>query len=184
MRPILLAVATLALIGGCSKKDNAANNEPKGTGSAEKPAEPAKPAPPADDFVAIPNIEGLVVKVPAGVKRNAIGGAAGFHTEDDRFQFVVRELSAEAAAETFDQAKETTIAKKWLASEQTADGWVMRYVVPWMVMKGDEMKEDGVRYAFDVRRTIGDKLYTCSGSITKEDGYPAVIEACNSIKAK
>ncbi|MBV1862557.1 MAG: hypothetical protein KUG77_29310 [Nannocystaceae bacterium] len=140
----------------------------------------------ADGFVAIPNISGMKVKVPEGVKPNGVGGAAGFHTEDDSFQFVLQEVKGDAASTTFDQAKagaEEFLFKKWIKSDKTDDGWVLTYETPKMDLSGDEAKEVGVMYSFEVRRKVGETTLKCYGSITKAEGLDAVVGACNSIKA-
>ncbi|MGH1346336.1 MAG: hypothetical protein ACRBN8_32515 [Nannocystales bacterium] len=140
----------------------------------------------ADGFVAIPNINGMKVKVPEGVKPNGVGGAAGFHTDDDSFQFTLQEIKGEAAGTTFDQAKasaEEFLFKKWIKSDKTDDGWVLTYESPKMDLSGDEAKEVGVMYSFEVRRKVGETTLKCYGAISKADGLDAVVGACNSIKA-
>lgn len=140
----------------------------------------------ADGFVAIPNISGMKVKVPEGVTPNGVGGAAGFHTDDDSFQFTLQELKGEAASQTFDAAKagaEEFLFKKWIKSEKTDDGWVLSYESPKMDLSGDEAKEVGVMYSFEVRRKVGETNLKCYGSLAKAEGLDAVITACNSIKA-
>jgi hypothetical protein len=140
----------------------------------------------ADGFVAIPNISGMKVKVPEGAKPNGVGGAAGFHTDDDTFQFTLQELTGDAAATTFDEAKagaEEFLFKKWIKSDKTDDGWVLTYESPKMDLSGDEAKEVGVMYSFEVRRKVGETDLKCYGSITKADGLDAVVNACTSIKA-
>jgi|GEM_PF-2465516 len=141
--------------------------------------------PDADGFVSIPNVNGLKAKVPEGAKPNGVGGAAGFHTDDDSFKFVLQEETGDAAGKTFDQAKasaEEMFFKKWIKSEATDDGWVLTYESPKIDFEGDEPKEVGVVYSFEVRRKIGSKTYKCYGGIAKAEGLDAVVDACNSIK--
>lgn len=140
----------------------------------------------ADGFVAIPNINGMKVKVPEGVKPNGVGGAAGFHTDDDSFQFTLQEIKGDAAGKTFDQAKagaEEFLFKKWIKSEKTDDGWVLSYESPKLDLSGDEPKEVGVMYTFEVRRKVGETTLKCYGSVAKAEGLDPVIASCNSIKA-
>jgi hypothetical protein len=140
----------------------------------------------ADGFVAIPNINGMKAKVPDGVKPNGVGGAAGFHSEDDSFGFVLQEVSADRLGKSIDDVKTETeeiMFKKWIKADKTDDGWVLTYEAPKMNFDGDEPKEVGVVYSFEVRRKIGDKTYKCYGGISKAEGLDAVVEACNSIKA-
>lgn len=77
------------------------------------------------------------------------------------------------------KATEEMFFKKWVKSEKTEDGWVFSWESPKL---DSEMNEAGVQYSFDVRRKIGDKVYTCNGAIAKAEGLDAVVEACNSIK--
>lgn len=137
----------------------------------------------ADGFVAIPNISGMKVKVPEGATPNGVGGAAGFHSSDDSFGFMLTEATD---GKDFDAAKAGTeefLFKKWIKSEKTDDGWVFTYEVPKLDLSGEEAKEVGVMYAFEVRRKIGDKTYKCHGSVAKAEGLDAVVDACKSIKA-
>ncbi len=164
--PLALALALTACDGG-------------GSGGSSN-------GPDADGFVAIPNISGMKVKVPEGAKPNGVGGAAGFHSDDDSFQFMLEEVKGDALGKDFDAAKaanEEFLFKKWIKSDKTDDGWVFTYEIPKLDLSGEEAKEVGTLYAFTVRRKIGDKTYKCSGSIAKADGLDAVVNACNSIKA-
>ena len=146
----------------------------------------ASNGPDADGFLAIPNISGMKVKVPDGAKPNGVGGAAGFHTDDDSFGFTLMEVSADRQGKSMDDVKKETeeiLFKKWIKSEATDDGWVLTYEAPKMNFDGDEPKEVGVVYSFEVRRKIGDKTFKCYGGIAKADGLDAVVDACKSIKA-
>lgn len=150
-----------------------------GSGGASK-------GPDADGFVAVPNVSGLKAKVPEGAKPNGVGGAAGFHTDDDSFGFTLMEVTGDAAGKSMEDVKTETeeiLFKKWIKSEKKDDGWVLTYESPKMNFDGDEPKEEGVVYSFEVRRKIGDKTYKCYGGIAKAEGLDAVVDACNSVKA-
>ena len=159
--PLAFALALSACDGGGSS----------GGGGSEKDA---------DGFVAIPNINGMKVKVPDGVKPNGVGGAAGFHTDDDSFGFMLSEATDGKEFAAAKAGTEEFLFKKWIKSEQTDDGWIFTYEMPKL---NDEAEEVGVTYAFEVRRKIGDKTYKCSGSVAKAEGLDAVVDACKSIKA-
>ena len=106
-----------------------------------------------------------------------------FARSDDSFGFMLTEATD---GKDFDAAKAGTeefLFKKWIKSEKTDDGWVFTYEIPKLDLSGEEAKEVGVMYAFEVRRKIGDKTYKCHGSIAKADGLDAVVDACKSIKA-
>ena len=165
--PLAFALALSACDGGGSSGGG-------GGGASDKDA---------DGFVAIPNINGMKVKVPEGATPNGIGGAAGFHTDDDSFGFMLDEATD---GKDFDAAKASTeefLFKKWIKSDKTDDGWVFTYEIPKLELEGEDMKEVGTMYGFEVRRKIGDKTYRCHGSVAKAEGLDAVVEACNSIKA-
>jgi hypothetical protein len=145
-----------------------------------------KPAASADGYQAVPNISGIEAKVPEGVKPNGVGGAPGFHTDDDSFRFVLQELSDAEQGKTFEEAKssaEELFFKSWIESKSTDDGWVLTYEASKIDFDGDEPKEVGTVYAFEVRRKIGDKAYKCHGSIASADGLGAVVDACQSLRA-
>lgn len=144
-----------------------------------------KSAASADGFQAVPNISGIEVKVPDGVKPNGVGGAPGFHSEDDSFAFVLREVSQSEAGKTLDQAKtdaEALFFKSWIDAKATDDGWVLTYEASKMDFDGDEPKEVGTVYSFQVRRKVGDKLVECYGGIAKADGLDTVVQACQSLR--
>ena len=146
----------------------------------------AAAGPDADGFVAVPNVSGIKAKVPAGAKPNGVGGAAGFHTEDDSFGFTLMEVSAERQGKSMEDVKTETeefLFKKWIKEEKTEDGWVLTHEAPKMNFDGDEPKEEGVVYSFEVRRKIGDKTYKCYGGIAKAEGLDAVVETCKGLKA-
>ncbi|MFO0749207.1 MAG: hypothetical protein U1F43_26620 [Myxococcota bacterium] len=153
----------------------------------EKPAEakPAEELPPAKGaWKDIPNANGMIADVPANAVENGVGGAAGFHSADGTFEFMVRELSGEETTKSFDQAKadaSSMMFKKWIKSETTPDGWVLSYEMPKL---DEDAKEVGSVFAFDVRRKIGAKLYSCSGGLSAAEGLDAAIAACNSVRRK
>ncbi len=169
---IALPLAIALFVPAC---DGAGSGSGGGSNSAD-----------ADGFVALPNMAGMKVKVPEGATPNGVGGAAGFHTDDDTFGFVLMEVSAEQQGKSMEDMKaetESILFKKWIKSDKTDDGWVFTYEAPKMNFDGDEPKEVGVVYSFEVRRKIGDKTYKCYGGLSKAEGLDAAIEACNSIKA-
>ena len=89
--------------------------------------------------------------------------------------------------ETFEQIKKDTeefMFGKWIKEEKTADGWVLTWEMPKMDMSGDEPKQVGTLYSFEVRRKLGDKLHKCYGAVAKADGLPAVLKTCNTLKTK
>ena len=54
----------------------------------------------ADGFVAVPNAQGLKAKVPDSAKPNGVGGAAGFHSEDGKFAFVLEKVEGDETGKT------------------------------------------------------------------------------------
>ena len=175
-------------LAGCSKKDKPAEDKgAKPTETAAKDeAKPAEPAKPAASGRAIPNSSGLVVDAPAKWKDNGIGGAAGMHLDADAGQFQVRELAAEELDQKMDAWKgdtEQIMFQKWVSAEETPDGWKAIYVLDKMTMKGEEMVKDGSTFAFHVRRKIGDKVYSCSGSAATQETATEAVELCNKVNA-
>lgn len=164
--PLLVALLVPACDGGGSS-----------SGAAEKSA---------DGFTKVPNINGISAKVPANATPNGIGGAAGFHSDDDSFGFMLNEVTADALSKSFEDAKKGTeeiLFKKWVTSEKTDSGWVLTHEAPKVELDGDEMKEVGSVFAFEVRTKVGDKTYKCYGSVAKEENLAAVVEACKTLKA-
>ncbi len=164
--PLLLTLIVPACDGG-------------GSAGSEKAAD-------ADGFTKVPNVNGIKAKVPEGVKPNGVGGAAGFHTDDDSFRFTLMEVKGDAMSKSMEDVKKETeefLFKKWIKEEKTDDGWVLTYESPKMDLSGDEAKEVGVMYSFEIRKKVGDKTYKCYGAIPKQDGLGAVVDACKSLKA-
>lgn len=204
MKRYLIGVVAVAglVVGACGKKDPAPATKAPEPVTKSEPAEPPKKAePPAEApkkeeppeaalppatgaWKPVPNIEGMLADVPADAEPNGIGGAAGFHKKDGSFQFALNEVSDERKSVTLEQVKGETeqfLFKKWLKSEATADGWIL---VHEMAKVDDEGNEKGVITAFSVRRTIGSRLFECSGGLDVPTGIDASIASCNSVRVK
>ena len=139
----------------------------------------------ADGFKKVPNINGIKVKVPDNAVPNGVGGAPGFHTKDKTFGFTLQKIEA-GDSKDFDAAKkeaEELFFKKWITSEKTDDGWVLTYEASKLDLSGDEAKEVGVSYSFEVRRKVGDQVVKCYGSNDKQEGMTAGVDACKSLKS-
>ena len=137
----------------------------------------------ADGFVKIPNSAGLMAKVPDNAKPNGIGGAAGFHSDDKSFSFTIRELKGEKTMEEAKKEAEEFMFKEWIGEgEKTDDGWVLTYKAPKMDMAGDEPKEVGVLYSFEVVKKVDGKTWICNGAVADEAGMKAAVDACKSGK--
>ncbi len=191
--PIILC---LSLASAC--KDSTKDNAQKKTGSVasaatvkEAAAKPvaaktptASPAPVATvgAWKKIPNVHGLQADVPNGVTPNGIGGAAGFHTKDDRFGFTIREIKGDALNTNFKQAQKDAkeiFFKKWVSKSETDDGWILSYTSSKL---DNEANEVGTNYSFEVRRVIAGTTYKCYGAIADKEGLKNVIDSCNSIR--
>lgn len=162
---LALAVAFIACDGGTSSGGAAAAD--------------------ADGMKTVPNVSGIKVKVPDNAKPNGAGGAAGFHSDDDSFQFVLQEMKGAQASKTFADAKtsaEELFFKKWIKSEETSDGWSLTWEGAKVDLSGDEPKEVGIMFSFEVLRTLGTKKYKCYGSLAKKEGMDASVAACKSLK--
>jgi hypothetical protein len=188
MKKLVCLLALVSFVFACDDKKKA---EPAkdDKGSAAKPAKADKPAKPAvdDGFKDVPNSAGIRADVPANAVPNGVGGAAGFHSKDDSYGFTVMEVSAEQQAKTLEQIKKDTeefMFGKWIKEEKTADGWVLTWESPKMDLSGDEPKQVGTLYNFEVRRKLGGKLHKCYGAVAKADGLPAVLKTCNTLKTK
>lgn len=187
---IVAALGLGLLAGACSKKNDAAKNEPAATSGdtakADPAAKPAEPAKPAAKGRAIPNASGLVVDAPAKWLDNGIGGAAGLHLDGDAGMFMVREAEGEEATQSLDDWKKGTeeiMFQKWISADATPDGYKAIYLLDKMTMKGEDMVKDGTTVAFTVRRKIGDKTYVCSGSAATEDTAKEAVDLCYKIAA-
>jgi hypothetical protein len=185
---LALAVAVMACGG---KKDDKKAVDDKATATtteSAKPDEAAKPAPPPPPEAKgrkIPNGSGLVVDAPAKWLDNGIGGAAGMHLDNDQGGFSLNEVSPEEAAKSLEQHKKDTeeyLFEKWVSSDKTADGWKLVYVLDKVEIKNDEAKKVGTTFAFDVRRKIGDKLYSCSGSGATKEIADEAVALCTKIE--
>jgi hypothetical protein len=189
MKQLAMFALAIGLVACGGKKDDKKPADDKASATTTEPAKPdeaAKPAPPPEaKGRKIPNGSGLVVDAPAKWLDNGIGGAAGMHLDADGGAFNVREVSAEEAAKTMDQAKKETeeyLFEKWVSSEKTADGWKLVYVLDKVEMKGDEAKKVGTTFAFDVRRKIGDKLYSCSGNASTKEIADEAVSLCTKVE--
>jgi hypothetical protein len=203
MKKLITLIAVFALFVGCKKKEEEKKEvkapkkvaskkvvkkvvAKKGNPAAKKVAVKAvakiKVAALEAGFKKIPNINGFSVKVPANAKPNGIGGAAGFHTADDSFSFVLMEIKVpKEMKKTMKDAKKDASAyffKKWVSSKATKDGWILVY----HSQKLKDGKPVGTLYSFEVRRKLNNKIYKCYGSIKNEKGIADCLTACNSIK--
>jgi hypothetical protein len=139
----------------------------------------------ADGLTAVPNINGIKAKVPANAVPNGVGGAPGFHSEDDSFAFTLQPLEASDGTD-FDAAKtsaEEILFKKWITSEKTDDGWILTYESPKLDLSGEEAKEVGTMFSFEVRRKVGDQTLKCYGALGTADQMKTAVDACKSLKA-
>jgi hypothetical protein len=187
-----IVMASLALLLGsaCSKKNDAAKDQPTTEPTADpsaKTTETPKEAPKAaPKGRSIPNANGLVVDAPAKWLDNGIGGAAGMHLDADGGNFTLREAEGEEAAQSLDDWKKGTeeiMFQKWISADAAPDGFKAIYVLDKMTMKGEDMVKDGSVVAFTVRRKIGDKTYVCSGSAATEDVAKEAIDLCYKVAA-
>ena len=183
----LAAVALALALLACGKKDkeSKAQEAPPAGSAAETADKPADPPPaPKKAGRDIPNGAGLVVDAPAKWLDNGIGGAAGMHLDGDGGNFQVREVSPEEAAQSMEDHKKGTEElgfKKWVSSKKTADGWELVYIVDKIAIEGEEAKVVGENHAFDVRRKIGDKLYSCSGPAATKEIAEEAVALCQKV---
>src|SRR6185295_14391946 len=61
--------------------------------------------------------------------------------------------------------------KSWTKAEKTADGWDMEWVCESMIDKS-------ARYGVEVRRTFGEKHYSCWEKLDSAEKASAVVKAC------
>jgi hypothetical protein len=173
----ILALTLSACCGGSSTSTTPAT----GSGAAT-PAATTEDKAADDGFAEVPNSDGLKVKVPSNAVPNGIGGAAGFHSEDNSFGFTVMDAAADRTIDVAKKEAEELFFKEWIASEPTADGWVLTYKAAKMDLNGDQPKEVGIMFSFEVQKKVGDKAYKCYGSVEKEAGLAPSVEACKSLK--
>lgn len=177
--PLLLGVLAVA---GC--RTESTNEKAPAVVAAEETAAPVAQAP-TGNWKAIPNIQGLLAEVQPDNKLvpNSEGGAAGFHAQDDSAMLLLNEVAGEDLQETMEQAKEGTfLAKAWLKTQATPDGWILTYSIPKFDESGEE--EVGLQYAFSVRRKIGQTTYNCYGTTAQKEALDAMVKVCQSIKTK
>jgi hypothetical protein len=139
----------------------------------------------ADGFKAVPNISGVKVKVPDNAIPNGVGGAPGFHSSDESFGFTLQPIEAGDSTD-FEAAKksaEEILFNKWITSETTDDGWILTYESPKLDLSGDEAKEVGTIYSFEVRRKVGNQTLKCYGALDTIDHMKAAVDACKSLAA-
>jgi hypothetical protein len=183
-------VAALALVvgfAGCKKKEESKTDPAPTAEGAAKTTETPKAETPSAKGRTIPNSQGLVVDAPAKWLDNGIGGAAGMHLDADGGMFMIDETSPEEAAKKFEVYKKDTeemLFQKWIKADATADGWTALYAMDKIKMKGDEPVKDGTTYAFHVRRKIGDKTYSCTGSAATQETAQEAIDLCTKVAAK
>lgn len=139
---------------------------------AEAPAAPA-----ADGLTEVPNSHGLRASVPAGVTPNGIGGAAGFHTDDDSFSMMLNESPGSR-----DDAHATAAmlgSVRSVRDDETPDG----YVFVWEGRRLDDQMQptDTPVFHVDIRRNIGTTPYSCSGTSTTEEGATHIVDSCLSV---
>ena len=125
----------------------------------------------------------FTIEVPKGMRQKAEADELRFDfLVDDRVftpDIVIREG---AFAKTLDDyVKGEPKVASWIRKESLADGYVVSYENP--NYKG---KEDYLVYAI---KTVGDKVLTCSGRVTRwskddkvKDKVPALEKVCLSIK--
>ena len=138
----------------------------------------------ADGFKEVPNISGIKVKVPDNAVPNGVGGAPGFHSSDESFGFTLQPIEAGDTTD-FEAAKKSSeefLFKKWIASEKTDDGWILTYESPKLDLSGEEAKEVGTMYSFEVRRKVGEQTLKCYGALGTADQMKTAVDACKSLK--
>lgn len=131
----------------------------------------------ADGTVAVPNINGLRAEVPENATPNGIGGAAGFHTDDDSFGYQVEE--AKRSYEEDKEFAQELFFTSWITDEQTDDGWVLTYESITMDMDGNEKPY----YRFIVVKDVGGTKYSCYGGVPQKEQLDANVKSCKSLKA-
>lgn len=131
-----------------------------------------------DGTVDVPNEEtGLRAKIPENAKPNGFGGAAGFHSDDKAISVMIRESDGADMASAKASAEEM-LFKEWISAEETEGGYVLQYKSVGMDMEGNEYDN----HVYKVVRTIGDKAWSCSGSVKDQANLAANVEICNSLK--
>jgi hypothetical protein len=181
---VLIALSLVLGVSACKKKEGAATQS--GSDTPAKTTE-AKADKPAGGARAIPNGAGLVVDAPAKWLDNGIGGAAGLHLDNNAGGFQIMDTSPEEAAKKLADFKKDTeemLFEKWISADETPDGFKTLYVIDNMVTKGDQLVKDGTKFAFHVRRKIGDKTRDCSGTGDTQEIATEAIDLCMKVAAK
>ncbi len=184
-RVLLVAVISLA---ACKKGDDkgatTSADKPVAGGTATAPGgdKPAGDKPAAPAGRAIANSNNLEVDAPAAWEDNGVGGAAGMHKGDS--DWMISDLSPEEAAKKLAAVKtddEAMLFQKWISAEEKDGVIKVIYAMDKMKTVGDEMKKDGTVYAFDVRRTIDGKAYSCHGGAVDEATAKEAAGICSRI---
>ncbi|MGE3633557.1 MAG: hypothetical protein AB7P00_26895, partial [Sandaracinaceae bacterium] len=158
-RKIALILSASFLIGLCLACGSS------GSTSTEVTVDETADEPAADGLTEVPNSHGLRARVPAGAVPNGIGGAAGFHSDDNSFSMML----FEDAAATIEAARETAQmlgSVRTVRDEATADGFILVYEARTL---DDQMQPtETAIYQVNVKRNIGSTAYSCSGSASTE----------------
>jgi len=180
MRKLLTVLSSLSLILIVTACCGGGESTTSGGDSAGDSAGAEKGA---DGFVDVPNSKGLKAKVPDNATPNGIGGAAGFHTDDKSFGFMLDKVEGEKTMEQAKASAEEIFFKEWIGEgEKTEDGWVLTWKVAQMDFAGEEPKETGVLYSFEVVKKVDGTTYNCHGAVKDEAGMKAAVESCKSVK--
>ena len=128
-----------------------------------------------DGSVKIPNSkQGFRAIVPEGTTPNGIGGAAGFHTDDDSFSMVVRESSKQGRSKADHKTEIESFAfGEWISEADLEDGYALAYVIDLAGKKSNSVA---------VVRKIDGTDYECTGSSTTPEGTAAIIDACKTVR--
>jgi hypothetical protein len=152
--------------------------------AAPAPAAAALPSAVVGGWKEIPNSEGFIADVPASAVPNGVGGAAGFHSDDDSFFMTWNETSPEEQAKDLAAVKadaEQFLFVAWVKSETTGDGLLLE----WEIAKIDaEGNPSGSQFTFDIRRSAAGRNYTCAGSVATREALDAAEKSCLSVRAR
>ncbi|MFK7927017.1 MAG: hypothetical protein AB8H79_02425 [Myxococcota bacterium] len=136
-------------------------------GSGEEVAE--------DGSLRIPNSNpAMRAMVPEGATPNGIGGAAGFHTDDDSFSMTVREATTQGQSKAEHKTQIESFAfNEWISESDLEDGYAFAYVTEMGGVKGNQVS---------VVRKIDGTDFVCTGASSSKEGTAAVIDACKSVR--
>jgi hypothetical protein len=162
-----VAVASLTMVAGCGKKDEAgggaAKTSEKGGGEAAKPAAgPTK----------LPKLN-LSIDVPGKVEVGDAIMGEGHMLQGESIGAMQIEIAEKK--KTLDDAKSDAemYGPKDLKDETLPDGWAVTY---------SNTGSMGKNFFVDVQRDIGGKTYHCSTTGSEEKQQQAVLAACKSLK--